>query len=165
MTGVYVDVRRQEMLERPLLGGKLTSSEALSNYVRARWPHNTAKMIVKVWDLSLDEAKGIVAARASKSTLEKVFQPERGGWPVALCVLAGVIGQGVAEFFAQEAARAKDEAEQAQREADALAHAERIAIRSLAPDLARRNDPMGPRPTTVHARSEATPVRSRKVGR
>lgn len=125
MEMTLVDVRHREMLERPLLGGKLTSAEALSNYVRVRWPSSTAKHVARTWDLTLDEAKGIVAARASRSTIDKAY--ERGGWPVALSVLGGVIGQGVAEFFQAEAERAKHEADERAKDAAALAAVERAA--------------------------------------
>lgn len=136
MTVVYVDVRHQELLARPLLGGKLSTREALSNYARTRWPNGTAKAMAREWDLTIDEAKGIVAARASQATIDKVLEPERGGWPLGLSILAGVIGYGVGRFFSEEAERARDEAEQRRQEAEALAEVERVASRSFAPAVA-----------------------------
>lgn len=171
MTVMWVDVRRREMLDRPLLGGKLNTRESLSTYCRVRWPHATAKWAAHEWDLSLDEARGIVAARASQATIDKILEHGRGGWPVALSVLAGVIGHGVGSYFAAEAERARDEAEQRKREADALAAVERVASRSFAPVVAAAWSGLAgglgaDRPgNDVSAGDRVAPVGGRKAGR
>lgn len=171
MTVTWVDVRRREMLDRPLLGGKLNTRESLSTYCRVRWPNATAKQVAREWDLSLDEARGIVAARASQATIDKILEHGRGGWPIALSVLAGVIGHGVGAYFAAESERARDEAEQRKREADALAEVERVASRSFAPAVASAWSGLAAgldahRPgNDLSAGDRATPMGGRKAGR
>lgn len=74
--------------------------DALADHCRRRWPTNTAKHVARAYDLSVDEARGVVACRTSIATLERVFKV--GGWGVALPVLAEVIGHAVDQFILRE---------------------------------------------------------------
>jgi hypothetical protein len=73
--------------------------EAVADHLRHRWPHHTAKSAAREYDLSLDRAKEAVAGRASLPTIERIFK--RGGWFVALAILADVIGHSVAQHIAR----------------------------------------------------------------
>src|SRR5690606_657859 len=67
----------------------------------------------KRWGLSLDEARGAVAGRASQATVDKIFKHPNGGWAVVLPVLGAVIGHGVDQFFRQQMIQAAKAAEHA----------------------------------------------------
>jgi hypothetical protein len=107
MTDLMMEIRRTEMLSSPLFGDELVLRDALSSYTRLRWPTNTAKSAAKEWDLSLDEARGVVAGRTSQQTIDKIFKA--GGWGVVLPVLGAVIGHGVDDFIASERKRLRNE--------------------------------------------------------
>lgn len=111
----------------PILGLDRPTREALAVYCERRWPTGRRKAIEREWDLTPDEARGIMEATASATTVDRVWKHPRGGWAVALPVLGAVIGHGVGSYFAQEARRAAHEAEQRQRDAEALAAIERAA--------------------------------------
>lgn len=72
-------------------------SDALSDYARRLWPMGTAKAAAREWVLNVDEARNMVAGRASKSTIEKIFK--RGGLAVALPIIEEVAGQTVAQLI------------------------------------------------------------------
>lgn len=100
-----LEISHDERENRPLFSGALYSREALQTYARLRWPANTAKHAAREWDLSLDEARGICAARSSQSVLDKILKHRNGGWSVALSVLGAVIGQELHEHIAEEKAK------------------------------------------------------------
>lgn len=122
-----MDILGRGRADEPLLGLDRPTREALAVYCRRRWSANLRKAIEREWDLSPDEARGVMEATASGTTVDKIWKHPRGGWAVALPVLGAVIGHGVGSFFAAEAARAKDEAERRQQEAQELAAIERAA--------------------------------------
>lgn len=72
-------------------------SDALADYTRNRWPAGTAKAAATEWKLTLDEARHMVAGRASKTTIEKIFK--RGGLLVALPIIEEVAGQTVSQLI------------------------------------------------------------------
>lgn len=88
--------------------------DALADLCRQRWPSGAAKQAAREWDLSLDEARGVVAGRASLATYEKIIKSPRG-FLVGLHVLESVTGESVAHFFSEQlrlAAKANQDAEQ-----------------------------------------------------
>jgi hypothetical protein len=85
-----------------------------------RWARET-------WDLKAYEAKDLVRGNASETIWERIIKHPNGGWRIALPILGAVIGQGIGEFFAAEAERARHDAERRQQEATELAQAERAA--------------------------------------
>lgn len=98
--------------------------EALADYARRHWPTHTIKSVERAWDLTTDEAKGLLRGQASLRTVEKVLAHKNGGWRVALPILGGVIGHGLTDYFASEKQRLNHEAEQRRREAVLLGEAE-----------------------------------------
>lgn len=105
----FMDIQQHEAAQRPLLGLDLYSKEALANYARIKWPTNTAKFVAKEWGLSLDEAKGLIAARSSQQTIDKVLKHRNGGWRVAIPLLSAVIGRDLDGFLAEEQKRLSGE--------------------------------------------------------
>jgi hypothetical protein len=68
-----MEIRHNETAECPLFPVDFGLRGALATYARLRWPVGTAKMAAREWDLTLDEAKGLVARRTSVNTLDKLF--------------------------------------------------------------------------------------------
>lgn len=100
--------------------------EAFASYARRRFPVRTQALVEKEWDLTADEAKGLVHGHTSIRTIERVLHHRRGSWPVAVAVLASVIGASVVSYFASEKAKLNHEVEQRRRRAAALEEAERF---------------------------------------
>jgi predicted secreted protein len=122
MTVTWVDISHNERAGQRSLGLDRATRDAMATYSRTEWPTNTAKHAAREWDLSLDEARGVVAGRASQATIDKVFKHQNGGWRVVLPVLGSVIGHGVDAFFRQQmiqAAKAAAHAEEHERLAQA----------------------------------------------
>lgn len=137
MAMTWMDISHNERAGQRSLGLDRASRDALATYCRAEWPGNTSKHVAREWGLSLDEARGAVAGRASQATIDKIFKHPNGGWRVVLPVLGSVIGHGVDAFFraqfqlaAQEAARAEEHEQLA-----------RAAYRRLASGPERSGDP------------------------
>lgn len=73
--------------------------DAVADHLRHRWPTATAKNAAREYDLTLPRAREAVAGKASLTTLESIFK--KGGWPVALAIIADVIGHGIAHHIAE----------------------------------------------------------------
>lgn len=95
---------------------------ALADYCQRRWPLQTQKHVQRAFDLSVDQAKGLLRGQASLGTFEQVLR--EGGWRVAVPIIGAVIGHGLADFFTSETKRLNHEAEERQRRAARLAEAE-----------------------------------------
>lgn len=122
MTVTAVDIRHENERNLPSLGLDRATRDALATYARLRWPSGTAKAVAREFDLSMDEARGLVAGRASQTTVDKIWKHPNGGWDVILPVLGAVVGHGVHQHFrkqAREAARAEREAQEHERLATA----------------------------------------------
>ena len=102
MTGNVVDIRINKRAGQLNLGLDKATRDALADYCRRRWPTNTAKMAAREWDLTVDEGRGVVAARASQATIDRIWKHPNGGWSVILPVLARVVGHGAEAFIQAE---------------------------------------------------------------
>lgn len=80
--------------------------DVLADYLTRRWPTGTAKHAAREFDLSLARSREAVAGRVSLTTLERIFK--RGGFAVALPIVADVIGHSLARYF-RELREAHDE--------------------------------------------------------
>ncbi len=107
----------------PLDGG---FKDGLADFARIHWPVHTQKSVEREWDLTTDEAKGLIRGQASLRTIEKVLGHKNGGWRVALPIVGGVIGHGLTDFFASEKQRLIHEADERKRRAARLAEAESL---------------------------------------
>lgn len=79
--------------------------DALAAYARLRWPSGAAKHAAREWGLSVDEARGVVAARASLATIDRIWKHPAGGWAVLFPVMGAVIGQTAEDFLQHERKR------------------------------------------------------------
>lgn len=109
MTVIDVDVRYTKGFSQRTLRLDKGTRDALADYCRHRWPHHTAKMAAREWDLTVDEARGVVAARSSLTTYDKI--KKAGGWPVILWVEAAVVGHGIDQFLARTGASNEENGE------------------------------------------------------
>ncbi len=149
MTVTMMEIRDRGGAGEPILGLDRPTREALAIYCARNWPTNRRKSVETAFRLTPDEARGVIQGTASTTTLDKVWKA--GGWAVVLPILGAVIGHGVGEFFAAEADRARREADDARQQAEALASAERVALRSFAPCLGPRMAPLGDRMAFLRA--------------
>lgn len=110
MTDVTVEISHTKWANQHNCALDKSTRDALADYARRRWPHHTAKMAAREWDLTVDEARGLVAYRATFNIYDKV--KKIGGWPVILAVEAAVVGHGVEHFLARTGASNESHREQ-----------------------------------------------------
>lgn len=125
MTDAVMDFDRNEHGFLPTSGGMRA---ALDDLARRKFPTHTQKRVEAEWDLSSEQAKGLLAGRASLNTIEQVLGHKRGGWTVGLVLVASVAGKRLSDFFASERSRLDHEAEQRRRRADELREAEGFLV-------------------------------------
>lgn len=94
----------------PTLGLDRATKDALATYARQRWPQGTAKAVAREWDLTTDEAKNIIAGRASVAALDRIWKHPRGGWAILIPVMGAVIGEPVDAFIDKERHRHEQQA-------------------------------------------------------
>lgn len=110
MTDVAVEISHTKWANQHNCALDKSTRDALADYARRRWPHHTAKLAAREWDLTVDEARGLVAGRATFNIYDKV--KKAGGWPVILAVEAAVVGHGVDQFLARIGASNESHREQ-----------------------------------------------------
>ena len=71
--------------------------DATADYLKRRWPTNTAKSAAKAFDISLDRARDALAGRASLTTIEAIMK--KGGLTVALPLVEEVVGKSFAQHL------------------------------------------------------------------
>lgn len=87
---------------------RLSTKNAWAKYVRNRWHANVLAEIQAEWDLTEGEARGVLYAQASQSTIDKILEHRRGGFGLGLEILAlkcATTLEGFIENQAQEAVR------------------------------------------------------------
>jgi hypothetical protein len=97
MTDVLVEIPRNKWQGQRNLALDTGFRDVVADYLTRRWPAGTAKMAAREFDLTVDRAREAVAGRVSLTTLEQIFK--RGGFAVALPIVAAVIGQSLAHYF------------------------------------------------------------------
>ena len=100
-----MEIRHENGAGLPSLGLDRATRDGLAAYAKLRWPSGTVKAVARAWDLSLDEAKGLVAGRASAATIDKIWKHADGGWAVVFPVLGAVIGHDAEAFIQSERKR------------------------------------------------------------
>lgn len=74
--------------------------DALAEHFKAKYP--TAKHLAKALDLTVDEAKGVLARRTSLRTFEAILKHRNGGWSVLLPVMTAVIGESLDQHISKQ---------------------------------------------------------------
>lgn len=101
---------------------RLSTKNAWAKYVRNRWRTNTLNAIQAEWDLTEGEARGVLYAQASQSTIDKILDREDerrplGGFRLGLAILEIRTGTFLERYIDQlgvesEAARIEWEREE-----------------------------------------------------
>lgn len=111
MTGLAVKNRDNLGQFREIRPNDFGMENALAGIVRRRWPSATADNAAAEWGLTEGEAKGVVYATASRTTLNKILKHRRGGLGLWLEIIAEVTGERLDSYItrqAEEAARERD---------------------------------------------------------
>lgn len=86
--------------------------DLLARFVRATYPHDTAKTVARKYDLKLTAAENLTKGHCSERSLAKALKAE--GWPLVMAIGEAMAGgsyeeflRGVADEHEREAARAR----------------------------------------------------------
>lgn len=85
------------------------TKNALARIVRRRWRSRTVQFVIDEWGLTEGEARGVVYAQASQTTIDKIKQHPNGGWRLSLEIDALVIGLPFEQFIQEQAGEARRE--------------------------------------------------------
>lgn len=105
---------------------RLSTKNAWAKYVRARWPINTLAEIQRAWDLTEGQARGVLYAQASQSTIDAVLDalsPVQA-FSLSLEILCIRLNTSLEEYIthqAKEASRERAQWEAEERRLEALA--------------------------------------------
>jgi len=97
MTVTYMEVRRSKRDNQRRLELDKGLRDGLADLFRHRWPSGTAKHAAREYQLTLDQSRGVVAGKASLTSLEQVIKT--GGWPVVFHLMGEVIGQTAEQYI------------------------------------------------------------------
>jgi hypothetical protein len=81
----------------------------LAKICRRRWPTNSLDHIAAEWGLTVGEARGVLYAQASRSTLNKIMKHRRGGLSLWLEIIAEVTGERLDSYITRQAEEARRE--------------------------------------------------------
>lgn len=124
----------------PRLGLDRTLADSLAVYCEQAFPaQGRRKSVANTFDLTMDEARTVLEARASRTVVDRILKHRNGGWRIALPVLGAVIGQTADAFIIQERERLADERRQYEEREQRLDQMARD-LRSFAPVLVRSAD-------------------------
>lgn len=126
----------------PKLGLSQHTRDALANYTQLRWAHGRRKSIEREWGLTSDQARSVMEATASASTIDQIWKHKNGGWHVLLPVLGAVVGTSLDDFIRQERERVSNaRREQEDRERQLVEMGRDLsAVLGLGPSGPRRMD-------------------------
>jgi len=105
---------------------RLNTKNAWAKHVRNRWPVNTLAMIQREWDLTEGQARGVLYAQASQSTIDEIMDTEDrkrplGAFRLGLIILEIRTATTLADYIEQQAQGARRERIEWEREEHRLA--------------------------------------------
>ena len=91
---------------------RLSTKNAWAKYVRNRWPNNALKGAMAEWNLTEGQARGVVYAQISQSTIDVILEREdlrrpAGGFALGLVILAIKTATSLENYIAAEAEEAR----------------------------------------------------------
>lgn len=107
MTGLAVDYRDKTRRISDYRPADYGLANALARKVRREFPSKTVEETAAAYGLTVNEARGVVFATASRRALDKALKT--GGWSLGIELLADVIGQPLEQYIADQAERARRE--------------------------------------------------------
>lgn len=103
MTATAMTIFSKNGEKSPILQLDRATKDALAVYVQQSFPAaGRRKAVERLWDLRPDEARAVIEARPSQSTLDRIWKHPNGGWHVILPVFGAVVGQSADAFIIQE---------------------------------------------------------------
>lgn len=99
----------------------LSTKNAWARYVRNRWRTNTLCEIQSEWDLTEGQARGLLYAQASQSTIDAILEHPRGGFGLGLLILEIKTQTTLESYITAQAEKARHEAAEWQSEQRRLA--------------------------------------------
>ena len=97
MTATAMTIFSTDGEKSPLLQLDRATKEALAVYVQQSFPAiGRRKAIERLWNLRPDEARSVLDAKASASTLDRIWKHPNGGWRVILPVFGAVCAREAA---------------------------------------------------------------------
>lgn len=102
MRALAMDFRTQNGDFDPRFPVDKTIRDALADHCRRLYPANSVKLLAREYGLSLDEAKGVLAGRASLNSLSQIIKSKNGGWSVLLPVMSAVIGESLDQHISKQ---------------------------------------------------------------
>lgn len=88
---------------------RLSTKNAWAKYVRNRWRANTLGSVQIEWNLTEGEARGVVYAQASQTTIDKILDHKNGGFWLGLEIQCIRWGTSLEEQITQRAEDARRE--------------------------------------------------------
>jgi len=95
--GAVMEFQRNKRENQRVLGLDKGLRDATADYLRRRYPTNTAKMTARAFNLTLDQGRSAARGNPSLTVIETIIKT--GGWQVALPILADVIGNTIMHHF------------------------------------------------------------------
>lgn len=113
-----------------------STAEAMAIYCDQTFPLiGRRNAVAREWDLRDDEARSVIEGKASKATLDRIYQHDNGGWRVVIPVLGIVTGQALDQHITREQERVANERrsyeEREERLADMAGHLRAMGRLSL----------------------------------
>lgn len=71
--------------------------ELLAQFVRRRWPRDTAKHVSRAWEVEPATAANLIKGHASERTITKALKAE--GWPLVMALGEAVTGRSYADHL------------------------------------------------------------------
>jgi hypothetical protein len=134
MTGLALKNRDNLGQFREIRPNDFGMENALAGIVRRRWPSATTDNVSAEWGLSAGEAKGVVYATASRTTLNKIMKHRRGGMGLWLEIIAEVTGERLDSYIQRQAEEAVRERTRWEAEEQRLSRME-ASLRARRPAL------------------------------
>jgi hypothetical protein len=118
-----------------------TIGEVMALMVRSRWPRDTAKHVMRAWDLDPKTARNLTQGHASERTITKALKAE--GWSLLTALGQAVTGQSYAEWEEARLNEIINEASRAQQGIERL-RARRERLEAIAAELVDLEPGMAP---------------------
>ena len=102
---------------------------SLAAIVRRRWRTDTVKQVEREWDLTNNEARGVVYATASRSTLNKIIRHKNGRLRLMIQIVGLMTGETIEQALSAEIEELRADAEKKRAASERLAIIERSLCR------------------------------------
>ncbi len=106
MRGLALEISSENVARSSL---RLSTKNAWAKWARNLYPNNGVKALQAYWGLTEGEAKGVVYAQASQTTIDKLLDHPRGGFGLGLEILAIRTATKLEQYIETQANEARRE--------------------------------------------------------